>query len=250
MDGKSAKKVSLVLPVYNEAGVIEKVLKEYYEEVIKKVQGSELVVAEDGSTDGTKEILARVSEEIPIRLISGKERKGYVRALKDASKLPKNEIVFFSDSGGGHDPKDFFKLYRYIDDYDIVMGYKSPRQDAWYRIVLSKGYNTLIGLLFGAWYKDIDCGFRLIRKECLDDVMPKVHTLTQCIASEFVIRAKKKGYRIKEVPITHKKRDIKEIKTFSPKKIPKIVWEMFSGLIRLRVELFRKGTGKQKSLTL
>jgi len=239
------KRVSLVLPVYNEAGVIENVLREYYEEVVRKVPGSELVVAEDGSTDGTKEILERVSREIPIRLISGKERKGYFRALKDASKLPKNDVIFFSDSGGGHDPRDFFKLYSYIGDYDIVMGYKSPRRDFWYRILLSRGYNAMIGLFFGAWYHDIDCGFRLIKKRCLDDVMPEVCTLRHCLASEFTIRAKQKGYLIKEVPITHRKRDLVEIKNFSPKKLPRIVWDMFSGLIRLRFELWRKASKKR-----
>jgi len=95
--------VSVVIPVYNEGDVIEKVVRDFYAKVVSKVPGSELIVAEDGSTDNTKAILGRLAEELPIRLVSSDERKGYTRAVKDALKLPRFDLVFFSDSDGQQD---------------------------------------------------------------------------------------------------------------------------------------------------
>lgn len=88
------KQISLVILVYNEAEIIEKVINDFYNSVINKIPGSEFIVAEDGSTDGTKEILQRICQSIPIRLVCGDERKGYTRAMRDAFGLPENDLIF------------------------------------------------------------------------------------------------------------------------------------------------------------
>ncbi len=225
------------MPVYNEAKIIEKVVREYYSKLIRKLPGSEFIIAEDGSTDGTKTVLKRLGKEFPLRLVMGEERKGYPKGIRDALKLPKNDIVLFSDSDGQHDPKDFFKLLEYADDYDIIIGHKRPRRDPFHRLVLSRGYNALVTLIFGLSFKDVDSGFRIIKKKVLDDVLHDSTTLPECTNSEITIRAAKKGYRIIEVPVTHYPRPTGETKSFNFTKLPQAVYALFKGLLKLKSEI-------------
>ncbi len=107
-------KVSVVLLAHNEAGIIEKVVRDCDAEVIIKLRGSVLVIAEDGSTDGTKEILDKLSKELPLTITSATNKRGYTKAMKAAFELAKNDLIFFNDADGQHDPRDFWKLAEQI----------------------------------------------------------------------------------------------------------------------------------------
>ena len=203
------------------------------------MEDAEFIVAEDGSTDGTKEILEKLSNKLNIKVFSGNRRKGYVKAVKDALALANNELVFFSDSSGQHNPQDFWKLTDKIENFDLVIGVKSPRKDPAYRIYMSRGYNLIIDVLFGLRLHDIDCGFRLIRKQALDSVLPETKTLKHCVSSEITIRMKNRGFRIAEVPISHRPRPVGDKKNFSYKNLVKVVFELLLGIIMLRLELTR-----------
>jgi len=233
------KKYSLIIPVYNEAKVIEKTVKQYYDFSLK-LKNSELIIAEDGSTDGTKKVLRKLKKTIPFKLVIGKERKGYNKAVIDALKLANHNYVLFSDGGGGHDPNDFLRMLKNINKYDIVSGYKKPRRDPLSRIIYSKVYNTYISLLFLHRFKDIDCGFKVYRKNVLDDILPQCKTLKECISTEIMLRSFSSGYKIKEIPVKHFKRDLEEVKTFTLKRLPKIVLSLLKTVFKLRIELLKK----------
>ena len=134
----SRGELSVVMPVYNEAGIIEKVIEHFHRHVIRQRPGSRLIVIEDGSDDGTKDILKSLNRRIPFTLISAEKRKGYTRAFKDALKTADTELIFFSDSDGQHNPRDVFKMLREIGGFDIVGGYKHPRRDPLYRRWMSR----------------------------------------------------------------------------------------------------------------
>jgi len=226
--------VSLVLLVYNKLDVIEEVVRGFYVEVIKKLpKGFEFIVVEDGSTDGTKWVLDRLKDELPLTLVQSDERKGYMKAMKDGLKSSQNEIVFQSDADGEHNPKDFWKLYKYIDDCDMVVGYKMDRKP-FYRLVVSRVNNYLMGLLFGVWLKDANCGFRLIRKEVVSDVVDDIGMLKYSANAEMVIRAKIKGYKIVQVPVEHIPT---KSEVFTLKKMPKVIIKEFVSLFKLKKEL-------------
>lgn len=116
--------VSLLLPVHNEAETIEKTITEFYAEIGTKIP-LEIIVAEDGSTDGTKDILRRLNKRIPMKLVLGEQRKGYMRGVKDGLRQVTTDYVFFVDSDGQHKASDFWKLYRMKGDYDLIVGKKS-----------------------------------------------------------------------------------------------------------------------------
>jgi len=230
--------LSIILPVYNEAKVIERVVKDFDNKVIRKFKGkAELVVAEDGSSDGTKEILKKLNKKIRFRLVLGNERKGYNRAIKDALVLAQGKYIFMSDSGGGHEPEDFFKMFNYIDKYEIVSGHKEYRKDPLYRVILSKVYNAYISLLFLHRFYDVDCGFKIYKKEVLDKVLPEVNVLKECISTEILLRAYRKGYKIKEVHVTHHKREVSQQRTFTYTKLYKIAANLFIDILKLRLKI-------------
>src|SRR3989344_5090483 len=99
-------KISVVFPVYNEQDIIETTVRSYYNELKGKID-FEMIVAEDGSTDGTKEILQRLKKELPIRVYMSNKRKGYQKAVIDSLKYPKHDWIFLVDSDYQYDPHDF-----------------------------------------------------------------------------------------------------------------------------------------------
>ena len=236
---EKTRPISLVIPVYNEVEVIEKVIRDFYDKVISKIDGAQFIIAEDGSNDGTKEVLKRLSEEIPIMLVMGDERKGYTRAVKDALKLPEHDIIFFSDSDGQQEPDDFWELIKYIDDYDIVVGYKHPRKDPLFRVLISKIYQMVNFCFFGIKLHDINCGYRLIKKQVLESVLDEVSLLPNFVSSEIILRAYLKGFKIKEIPVRHYPREFGGSRGLPVSKIPMEVVKLLIGLFRLKLEYMR-----------
>ena len=235
--------ISIVMPIYNEVDVIERVIRKYYNEFFKYCKKSEFIITEDGSTDGTKDVLEKLQKELGFRLISSADRKGYEKARNDALKLAKNPLVFFSDSDGQHDPKDFFGLYEEMKtkNADLIVGYKKERRDVLYRRLTSKFGNFLYGIMFGVWLRDTNCGFRIYKKEVIDALVDDVKLFPYAGNAEFVIRAKHKGYNVVEYSVNHYKREVKEEGVvFSFRKMPKIIMKMIIGMIKLRIELIKR----------
>ena len=233
-EGAPSRPISLLMLVHNEAPVIERVVREYHREVIGRIQDSEFILVEDGSRDGTTAILDRLRGELGLTVIHRDERRGYTAAMREALSLPKHELVFFSDSDGQHDPRDFWKLVNRMRTADLVIGVKSPRRDPWYRIAISRVYNALIAVMFGLPLSDINSGFRLMKRRLVDDLLRDEWRLKACIASELTIRAHYKGYAIAEVPVRHLARPFGGSKGLPLAKIPRAVVHIVRELITLR----------------
>ena len=227
--------ISIVLLIHNEAEVIEGVVRGFYDKILVKLPGSEIILVEDGSTDGTKEILAKLIAELPgLTLFEGKERRGYVNAFKSAMKLPKNELILFCDSSGKHDPNDFWKLYDAIDGVDMIIGYKIKRADPYYRILISKVFNMLVNGYFHVSFKDIDCPFRLYRKQIFLDLAQEEWFEKALVNFEFTIRAHYRGYKISQMPVTHMKRLNGPSRGLPLGKIPKVIKNVLKVFVVLK----------------
>ena len=230
------KELSIIMPVYNEATSIAQVIRQYYEQIILKRPNIKLIIAEDGSQDGTKEILQELRKEMVFELISGEGRKGYTKAFKDALASADTEWVFFSDSDGQHDPQDILRMMEESYGVDIVSGCKSPRRDPWHRVFIANVYNLLIRIMFGLNIKDVDSGFKLIRKNVIENILPQVHLMKYCVMSEFIIRSYLAGYKIKEVPVTHYSRASGETNIFHLNKLPGIILGLIGNLRDIKKE--------------
>lgn len=233
------KPISLILLIHQEADVIERVIEDFYTKVTSKIPGSEFIVCEDGSTDGTKEILTRMKKNFHLTLHISSVKRGYTRAMKEAFQLAKNPIIFFSDSDGQHDPNDFWKLLPVLTGADMVIGWKKNRKDSILRLFLARVFNIIIGVVFGVRMHDIDCGFRILRKEVVDFLLLQPWRLTHCVAAELTVKARERGFRIAEVPITHFPREFGESRGLPTKKLPRIIFYILLGFVQIKKDIRR-----------
>jgi glycosyltransferase involved in cell wall biosynthesis len=232
--------VSLVFPVRNESFMIEMTLRNYSSELQPRIADFELIVAEDGSTDDTKAVLERLEKELSIRLFTSDEAKGYQKAVIDAVSQAEKEWVFVVDSDYQFAAIDFWRLEPLRDRYDVILGMKAPRNDPWYRVWLSWGYNSLLRLFFGVPYRDMDTGFRLIRREALRKLIPEIRHMT-FFTAEFVVRAHYADYKIVEVPVPHYERKIGATTIFFISSLFGICLRQFLGVLSMKREFVQRG---------
>ena len=227
--------ISLIFPVYNEALIIQDTVRNYYDELNGKIP-FELIVVEDGSTDDTKTVVKRLGRTLPIRIYTSEKRKGYLCAIQDALKLAERDWIFLVDSDYQFAAIDFWRLAPEMANYDIILGMKSPRRDPYYRIFLSYGLNFLLRFLFRLPYRDMDTGFRLLRREPVERIAPLVRHFA-FFTAEFVVRSHCAGYRIREVPVPHYSRKLSSTNIFFISKLPLIILQQLRGIWRLYREL-------------
>lgn len=240
LPGTGPDGISILMPAYNEAQTIETVLREVHQTIATPIR-STILICEDGSTDGTKDVLARLARELPVEVLSDEKRMGYAGGVKRGLLLAPGDAVFFTDSDGQYDPQDFWKLVKDLPDTDMVIGCKVRREEPLHRSVLAWGFHVLAKTIFGIRLHDIDCGFRIIRRSYVDSVTPSVSSLPYSFWAEFTILGNFRGFRIKEVPISHRSRLAGETSIYQLKRLPAIIAAQFFGLLKLRRRLLAEG---------
>src|SRR5436190_10245772 len=162
-------RVSCVLPARNEEDAIGLVVPAALEALASLTVESELVVVDDGSTDGTGGLLDALAAREPcLRVIHFHEPRGYGAALRAgfaASRLP---LLAFTDSDGQFDLRDLDRVLPLLADADLVVGFRIDRADPASRHVLSRGYNALVRLLVGVRVRDVNCAFKAFHRRVLD----------------------------------------------------------------------------------
>ncbi|MDX9701856.1 MAG: glycosyltransferase family 2 protein [Candidatus Auribacterota bacterium] len=239
MNEKKLDPVSVIVNVYNEAETIEDEIRTIYETIVSRIPGSEFIVAEECSIDGTGEIVIRLKNELGLIHSTGTVRKGYMRALRDAFMLAKCPFIFFSDTGNKHDQSEFWELYKYRHDYGLVVGVKTGRSDQLYRRFLTFSYNKILSWYFNVDLHDADSGFRLYQKKVVDTVFNEPWVNKELISSEIMLRVVAHGFPVKEVPVSYRQRK-GHSRGLPLKKIPKVILHVLKNMPRLKRELFPK----------
>jgi glycosyltransferase involved in cell wall biosynthesis len=197
---------SVIITVHNEAGTIEKEILDINSKILSKLPGSELIIAEDGSTDGTKEIISRYVSDWGVIHSTAHQRKGYAKALKDAMKIAKNPYIFFSDTGSKFDFGDFWKLYEIRDKYSLIIGVRSERSDKFYRRFLTLTYNFILKKYFNVYLQDADSGFRIYNRKLVNKICNEEWVNTYLIGSELTLRTIFSGCKVGYVAVAYKER--------------------------------------------
>ncbi len=224
--------LTVFLPVHNEADSIEHVIDAMYREVVAPTR-ARLLVCEDGSTDGTERVLQDLAGRYPMELRTNRARKGYADAVRDGLRTIDTPLIFFTDSDGQYYPEDFWKLAAHANDYDMVIGRKVNRDEPLHRILLSRGFHVLAKALMNVPLRDMDCGFRILKRETVDRVLPDVGSLPYSFWAEFSILAYRRGLRILEVPVSHRSRMSGTTTIYRWERLPAIVSRQALGLVRL-----------------
>ncbi len=201
---KNKVKYSIILPVYNESGAIEPLIEEIRDALASKREQFEIVAVDDGSTDGTSEILERLLATYPeMRLITLRKNFGQTAALAAGFDHGVGEVFITLDSDGQNDPADIPRLLEKIDEgYDCVMGWRRGRKDSWLtRKVPSIIANWLIRVSWKTSLKDFGCGLKAFRKVILKDLSfyGEMHRLLGLL----LIGA---GAKVISIPVNHRAR--------------------------------------------
>ena len=201
--------VSILMPVCNEADVIERVVEEWIHDVIVYLPAqTELLFDEAASTDGTREILDRLSEKYPfIKAEHRDEKDGFANAARRLYERANCPWVFFTDSDGQYVARDFWKLANSIHGgFDLIRGAKIGRKDPVLRRIASGIFNKIVQFLFNVNYLDFNSAFLLIKREALRDVLPHVNCMPTLINAELLLRMEFENYSIKQVYVLHRQR--------------------------------------------
>lgn len=200
--------VSAILPVYNDRRALDIAIPASLEHLEAIAPGCfELLVAEDGSTDGSTEFVREYQDaDSRVRLLHSDERLGRGRALNRAILAAEGSIVCYYDVDLATDMAHLAELVDAIrDGYDIATGSrllpKSEIARSGEREVASRGYNALVRSVLRSRLHDHQCGFKAFRRDRLLELLPSVSAHHWFWDTEVLVRAQKRGYRIQEFPV-------------------------------------------------
>ncbi len=201
------KSLSIVLPAYNEEANVRTTVAEVAGVAQNLGLDHEIILVNDGSRDHTGEIGRELAAYIPeFRLVEHYPNRGYGGALKAGFAAARKDLIAFFPADNQFHFEEITRLLEHQEaaNADIVCGYRAPRRDPFLRKFNAFGWNTLIRILFGYLCRDIDCGFKLFRRDVLKCV--NITSDGALIDTEFLSSARRLGCRIEEVPVTHRPR--------------------------------------------
>lgn len=228
----SSYSISVFYPCYNEEGNIERVIQEAMEVLPKVAEDYEIIIVNDGSTDRTGDIANRLARENRrIRVVHHWANKGYGNALQSGFKAASKRLVFYTDGDGQFDISEISKLLPLIQEFDIVSGYRIDRQDSLMRSLNGFLWGLLVRTVLGFKCRDVDCAFKLYRREIFDRI--PIKSSGALIDAEILARAKRAGYRLAQMPVHHRPRMAGEQTGANPK----VIFKAFKELWELRKDI-------------
>ena len=228
-------RVSAVLPAFNEEGNLAECLARVVRALETNTAAHEVIVVDDGSRDGTEELLAQLERATPtLRVVTHAHNRGYGAALRSGFDAARYEWVFMMDADNQFDPDEIARLIARSADADIVAGYRRVRKDPVVRRLNALAFFTVVRLLFGRLVRDVNCAFKLIRRDLLRQL--DLRSDGALINTELLVRARRRGARVVEVPVEHFPRPRGKQTGANPR----VVLRAFAELIAFRRNTWRR----------
>ncbi|MFY9269030.1 MAG: glycosyltransferase family 2 protein [Candidatus Manganitrophaceae bacterium] len=199
---RTRKSISVIFPAYNEEENIAKAVEQAVHCLDSLFRGWEVIVVNDGSRDRTGEVIDLLARsDLRIKAVHHPVNRGYGAALRSGIKEARKELIFFCDSDLQFHLNELLLLITWIEQYDVVVGYRANRRDPFYRKLNAFGWNLMVRLLLGLKVKDIDCAFKLFRNSVFRTI--RIDAVGAMVNTDILVQATRMGFRIKEVPVTH-----------------------------------------------
>ncbi len=211
--------ISVVFPAYNDGGTIASMVAAAWIALQQVTKDFEIIVVNDGSSDYTATMLDEVSSRYPeIRVLTHPSNRGYGAALRTGFSAATKDWVFYTDGDSQYNPLELVNLVAALHEgVDVVNGYKLTRNDSWMRVVIGRAYHYFVKFLFGIRIRDVDCDFRLIPRNILEEIELKSNSGAICL--ELVKKIQDAGYVFAEVPVNHYSRKYGVSQFFVPWRI-------------------------------
>lgn len=218
--------ISVIIPTFNEAKTIHEIIRRVEAEKI----ADEILVIDDGSTDGTRQALESLNDKDSIRLILHERNQGKGAAIRTGIQQAKGDVIIIQDADLEYNPKDYHALLRPIEDgiADVVFGSRflgGPRRPVMFWHMVANRLLTLItNLLYNTILTDMETGYKVFRREVAQDLHLRANRFD--FEPEFTAKILKRKERLFEVPITFNPRDYDEGKKIGLKDAFAAVWAL------------------------
>ena len=238
--------LTMFFPAYNDGGTIASLVIRAVQVAARLTPNFEVIVVNDGSTDATRDIADELARTYPqVRVVHHEQNRGYGGALRSGFAAATKELVAYTDGDAQYDPAELEVLWKHLTPgADMVTGYKISRSDPWHRIVIGRIYHHTVKILFRLRVRDVDCDFRMLRREIFDRVRLEGDTGVICL--EMMRKIQDAGFRVVEVPVHHYHRAHGQSQFFN---FRRVFWTGVD-VLRLWVKLVVLGHGRQSSPVL
>jgi glycosyltransferase involved in cell wall biosynthesis len=219
-------KVSVIIPVFNEQSTIEEILRRVNAQDIV----TEILVIDDGSTDGTREILASLDESEKLRVILHDDNQGKGAAVRTGFQNATGDVFLIQDADLEYDPRDYPKLIQPIEEgiADVVYGSRflgGPRRSVmFWHMVANRMLTFMTNLLYNTILSDMETGYKLFKREIVEGM--EIHANSFDFEPEFTAKILKKKVRVYEIPISFNPRDYEEGKKIGLRDAFQAVWTL------------------------
>ena len=221
--------VEVLLPVHNEGESIEATIRGMFNE-LSRVARTGFIVCEDGSRDNSKQVLRELAQQWPIRLNLSDARKGYSKAMREGMEMLEADFLLCLDSDGQCDPRDFADFWQIRESADVVIGWRTHRADPLVRRIFSKFFFLFYQAVFRAPVHDPSCPYVLIRKPVAKMLAKELGSMKEGFWWEFVARAHRRGFSIRELPIHHRLRSVGVTQVYKWRKMPDIFFRHLAAI--------------------
>jgi len=218
--------VSVIIPAYNEINTIA--------QIVRRVQATgipaEIVVVDDGSTDGTRDVLKQLDGNGNVRVILRERNQGKGAAVMDGIRAAKGKVILIQDADLEYDPRDYPALLKPIEEdiADVVYGSRflgAPRRPTmFWHMVANKLLTFMTNILYNNILTDMETGYKVFCRDVVKDMT--IHSRRFDFEPEFTAKILKRKVRIFEVPITFNPRDYSEGKKIKLKDAFEAVWTL------------------------
>lgn len=219
-------KITVIIPAFNEKNTIQ--------EIVRRVQAmkliEEIIIVDDGSTDGTREIISNMDGRDHVRVILHEKNQGKGAAVRTGISNATGEVLIIQDADLEYDPREYPNLMRPIEEglADVVYGSRflgAPhRAILFWNMVANKLLTLMTNILFNNILTDMETGYKVFKREVVADM--KIHAKRFDFEPEFTAKILKKKVRVFEVPITFNPRDYSEGKKIKMRDAFEAVWTL------------------------
>ncbi len=219
-------KLSVIIPVYNEVESIQVILKRVQEQNL----AHEIVVVDDGSKDGTRDVLKELDGKGGVRIILHERNRGKGAAVRTGMAAALGDVLLIQDADLEYDPRDYPTLLKPIEEgiADVVYGSRfmggARRVAMFWHMVANQLLTFMTNILYNTILTDMETGYKVFRREILDGMVLRANSFD--FEPEFTAKVLKRNFRIFEVPITFNPRDYTQGKKIKLHDAFEAVWTL------------------------